>query len=104
MPLPTTGPLSLSQVNTELGRPATATISLGEAAVRALAGEEQFTGLFRQAQADGDIDPDLDPAVLARRYQSDLLGLRLSAERSSLDASAIAAEFAESLGRLRPAN
>lgn len=66
--------------------------------------EEQFTGLFRQAQADGDIDPDLDPAVLARRYQSDLLGLRLSAERSSLDASAIAAEFAESLGRLRPAN
>ena len=38
MPLPTTGPLSLSQVNTELGRPATATISLGEAAVRALAG------------------------------------------------------------------
>ena len=37
MPLPTTGPLSLSQVNTELGRPATATISLGEAAVRALA-------------------------------------------------------------------
>lgn len=38
MPLPTTGPLSLSQVNTELGRPTTATISLGEAAVRALAG------------------------------------------------------------------
>ena len=38
MPLPTTGPLSLSQVNTELGRPATATISLGEAAVRNLAG------------------------------------------------------------------
>jgi hypothetical protein len=38
MPLPTTGPLSLSAVNTELGRPATATISLGEAAVRALAG------------------------------------------------------------------
>jgi hypothetical protein len=38
MPLPTTGPLSLSAVNTELGRPATATISLGETAVRALAG------------------------------------------------------------------
>jgi hypothetical protein len=38
MPLPTTGPLSLSAVNTELGRPATATIALGEAAVRALAG------------------------------------------------------------------
>jgi hypothetical protein len=38
MPLPTTGPLSLSAVNTELGRPATATIALGETAVRALAG------------------------------------------------------------------
>ena len=38
MPLPTTGPLSLSAVNTELGRPATATISLGETTVRALAG------------------------------------------------------------------
>ena len=38
MPLPTIGPLSLSQVNTELGRASNATISLGEAAVRALAG------------------------------------------------------------------
>jgi len=38
MALPSTGPLSMSQVNTELGRSSNATISLGEAAVRALAG------------------------------------------------------------------
>jgi hypothetical protein len=38
MVLSLTGPLSLSQVNIELGRGASSTISLGEAAVRALAG------------------------------------------------------------------
>ena len=38
MPLPLTGPLSLSQVNLELGRGASTTISLGSAAVRGLAG------------------------------------------------------------------
>jgi hypothetical protein len=37
MALPT-GTISMSQVNTELGRSATATISLGESAVRTLAG------------------------------------------------------------------
>lgn len=38
MALPLTGPLSLSQVNTELGRTAGATVSLGDAGVRGLAG------------------------------------------------------------------
>ena len=38
MPLPLTGPLSLSQVNLELGRAASTPISLGSAAVRGLAG------------------------------------------------------------------
>jgi hypothetical protein len=38
MPLPLTGPLSLAAINLELGRASDATISLGEPAVRALAG------------------------------------------------------------------
>lgn len=38
MTLQSSGAISLSNVNTELGRSATATISLGEAAVRTLAG------------------------------------------------------------------
>lgn len=37
MALPPSGPISLSQVNTELGQPATQTIGLGDPAVRALA-------------------------------------------------------------------
>ena len=62
--------------------------------------EAQFAELFRQAQSTGDIDIGHDPKVLARRYQSDLLGLRVSAERSGVDAQAIAREIADSLVRL----
>jgi len=43
--------------------------------------EEQFAELFQAAQSAGLIDKALDSKVLARRYQSDLLGLRVSAER-----------------------
>lgn len=43
MALPTST-ISMSQVNTELGRSSTATISLGETAVRSLAGVA--SGLF----------------------------------------------------------
>lgn len=38
MTLPSGGPISMSQVNTELGRSSTATVSLNESAVRGLAG------------------------------------------------------------------
>jgi len=38
MVLPVTGPISLSQVNTELGNPASVAISLGNLQVRGLAG------------------------------------------------------------------
>jgi len=53
-----------------------------------------------QAQSAGDIKKSLDPKALARRYQSDLLGLRVSAEREGVDAKAIATEIADSLSRL----
>ncbi|MEM8980896.1 MAG: TetR/AcrR family transcriptional regulator [Pseudomonadota bacterium] len=62
--------------------------------------EAQFAELFEQAQARGDIAPALNPQRLARRYQSDLLGLRVSAEREGVDAMAIADEIAEGLAWL----
>ncbi|MCZ4353556.1 TetR/AcrR family transcriptional regulator [Roseovarius aestuarii] len=62
--------------------------------------EAQFADLFRQAQSAGDIDSEHVPETLARRYQSDLLGLRVSAERDGVDARAIAQEIADSLARL----
>lgn len=39
MTLPSSGPISLAQVNTELGKSSTAPISLNDAAVRSLAGK-----------------------------------------------------------------
>ncbi len=65
--------------------------------------ERLFAGLFAQAQDAGEIDATRDASVMARRYQSDLLGLRVSAERDSVNAKAIADEIADSLGRLAPA-
>lgn len=62
--------------------------------------EGQFADLFRQAQAQGQIGATHIPEALARRYQSDLLGLRVSAERDGVDAAAIATEIADNLARL----
>lgn len=62
--------------------------------------EAHFAELFLQAQSAGDIDQSHNPQMLARRYQSDLLGLRVSAEREGVDAKAIAEEIASGLLRL----
>ena len=59
-----------------------------------------FADLFRRAQEAGEIAPGHDPDRLAARYQSDLLGLRLSAERSDVNAAEIAADIAADLDRL----
>jgi len=59
-----------------------------------------FSTLFRRAQEAGEIGPDHDPDRLAARYQSDLLGLRLSAERNDVNAAEIAADIAADLDRL----
>lgn len=68
-----------------------------EANLHLLKMEAQFEELFAQAQAAGAIKGTHDPKALARRYQSDLLGLRVSAEREGVDAKAIAAEIAHGL-------
>lgn len=62
--------------------------------------EKLFGDLFRKAQHAGDISENYDADTLARRYQSDLLGLRVSAERGDVNAKAIAQEISDSLGRL----
>jgi len=62
--------------------------------------ERQFQELFQAAQDIGEIASHHNPETLARRYQSDLLGLRVSAEREGVDAEAIAQEIADSLARL----
>ncbi len=62
--------------------------------------EALFTDLFAQAQKAGEISVEHDPAKLARRYQSDLLGMRVSAERSDFDAKAVAEELSENLAKL----
>ncbi|WP_380058894.1 TetR/AcrR family transcriptional regulator (plasmid) [Falsihalocynthiibacter sp. SS001] len=62
--------------------------------------EQHIAELFRQAQENGDISSNQDPSALARRYQSDLLGLRVSAERDGVDAKAIAQEIADGITRI----
>ncbi|WP_341368571.1 TetR/AcrR family transcriptional regulator [Yoonia sp. BS5-3] len=64
--------------------------------------EKRFAELFAAAQQSGEIDNTRDPKMLARRYQSDLLGLRVSAERDADAAQTIAAEIAQSITGRQP--
>lgn len=59
-----------------------------------------FAELFRKAQERGEIGPQHDPDRLAARYQSDLLGLRLSAERDDVNALDVADDITADLERL----
>jgi len=51
MTLPTTGPISFSQINAELGRPANSPINMNDPAVRQLAGKP--TGVIRMSDLRG---------------------------------------------------
>jgi AcrR family transcriptional regulator len=62
--------------------------------------EGRFEALFLAAQSNGQISVDHNPKHLAQRYQSDLLGLRLSAERADFDAIKVADNIAEGLAQL----
>jgi AcrR family transcriptional regulator len=62
--------------------------------------EHKFAAMFVAAQRAGDIAARHNPETLARRYQSDLLGLRVLAARAPEQAQAIAADMAQELGRL----
>ena len=62
--------------------------------------EARFGELFAQAQAMGQISPAQSPQKLAVRYQSDLLGLRVTAERAGADAIGIADQISQGLTRL----
>jgi hypothetical protein len=59
MPLPSSGTISLSQVNTELGRSSSVTISLGETAVRNLAGVP--SGVISMSNLHGKSAVDVTP-------------------------------------------
>lgn len=61
--------------------------------------EARFANLFEQAQAAGEIPSDPSPAILARKYQSDLMGLRFTAERMGKEAEVIAEQIAAGLAR-----
>ncbi|MFQ6554240.1 TetR/AcrR family transcriptional regulator [Aestuariibius insulae] len=63
--------------------------------------EIRFAALFSAAQIAGDVAKHHDPARLARRYQSDLIGLRASAERPDVDAAELAREIAAGLDALQ---
>ncbi|MEP3844084.1 MAG: TetR/AcrR family transcriptional regulator [Paracoccaceae bacterium] len=61
--------------------------------------EARFATLFAQAQKQGEIDNVVSAEKRARRFQSDLMGLRVSAERGDIDALELADEIAADLDR-----
>ncbi|MEP6020311.1 MAG: TetR/AcrR family transcriptional regulator [Paracoccaceae bacterium] len=61
--------------------------------------EARFATLFAQAQNQGEIDNVVSAEKRARRFQSDLMGLRVSAERGDIDALELADEIAADLDR-----
>ncbi|MEP3639528.1 MAG: TetR/AcrR family transcriptional regulator [Lentilitoribacter sp.] len=61
--------------------------------------EARFAALFVQAQREGEIDNEVSAEKRARRFQSDLTGLRVSAERGDIDALELADEIAADLDR-----
>ncbi len=47
--------------------------------------QQKFAEVFAQAQQAGEIAPDHDPARLARKFQADLTGARVTASQSDTD-------------------
>lgn len=62
--------------------------------------EGAFADLFQAARAQGAVAPHRDPARLARRFQSDLMGMRIMLERADSDARTLASEMTEDLDAL----
>jgi hypothetical protein len=64
MTLPATGPISLGQTNTELGRSSTAAISLGETAVRNLSGRTSGYSDMASLRGKSAFVPDYVPNAM----------------------------------------
>ncbi len=62
--------------------------------------ENKFATLFAAAQSNDQIGAEHEPKFLAQRYQSDLMGLRLSAERPDFNAFKTAEDISRGLARL----
>lgn len=59
--------------------------------------ENKFAALFKEAQKNGTIRGDIKAEKLARRYQSDLMGLRITAERKDVDTKMLAKEISNDI-------
>ncbi|MEM1364054.1 MAG: helix-turn-helix domain-containing protein [Pseudomonadota bacterium] len=88
----------LAKTLLELGPQGSALADQASAHLKRMEGE--FAALFRAAQVANHVSPERDPDQLARRFQSDLLGLRVSAERADVDARVLAKQIGDDLDRL----